>query len=84
VGTNTVFFFSLNFLKTLAYGAFGTLSTSSLQVSALLSPVLLVGIGLGFCLHRFIDQRKFVTVVYGFLALTAIKLLYDSVPALLH
>ncbi len=83
VGTNTVFFFSLNFLKTLAYGAFGTLSVPSLQVSAQLAPVLLVGIVLGFSLHKYIDQRKFVMVVYGFLALTAIKLLYDSVPVFL-
>ena len=69
VGTNTVFFFSLNFLKTIAYGAFGTLSISSLQMSALLSPMLLLGVFLGFRLHKFIDQRVFVKVVYGFLAL---------------
>lgn len=82
VGTNTVFFFSLNFLKTVAYGAFGTLSMSSLQVSALLSPVLLVGVFLGFRLHKLVDQQVFVKVVYGFLALTAIKLLYDSAVVL--
>ncbi len=83
VGTNTVFFFSLNFLKTIAYGAFGTLSISSLQMSALLSPMLLLGVLLGFRLHKVVDQKVFVKAVYGFLALTAGKLLYDSGSALL-
>ncbi|MEM9522656.1 MAG: sulfite exporter TauE/SafE family protein [Pseudomonadota bacterium] len=83
VGTNTVFFFSLNFLKTIAYGAFGTLSASSLQMSTLLSPALLLGVFLGFRLHKVVDQSVFVNVVYGFLALTAVKLLYDSGAALL-
>lgn len=78
VGTNTVFFFSLNFLKTIAYGAFGTLSVTSLQTSALLSPILLLGVVLGFRLHKVVEQTTFVKIVYGFLALTAVKLLHDS------
>ncbi len=78
VGTNTVFFFILNFLKTIAYGAFGTLSLTSLQISAVLSPMLLFGVFIGFRLHTVANQRDFVKVVYGFLALTAVKLLYDS------
>ncbi|MEM1288342.1 MAG: TSUP family transporter, partial [Pseudomonadota bacterium] len=83
VGTNTVFFFSLNFLKTIAYGALGTLSVSSLQVSALLSPMLFVGIALGFLLHKHVDQRIFIRVVYTFLAFTAVKLLFDSASVFL-
>ncbi|MEO0918174.1 MAG: sulfite exporter TauE/SafE family protein [Pseudomonadota bacterium] len=83
VGTNTVFFFTLNLLKTMAYGAFGTLSISSLQISALLSPMLLLGVFLGFRLHTLVNQAVFVKVVYGFLGLTAVKLLYDSGPAIL-
>lgn len=83
VGTNTVFFFTLNFIKTITYGAFGTLSISSLQVSAILSPILFVGVFLGFRLHKVVDQHTFVNAVYGFLGLTAVKLLYDSVSAFL-
>lgn len=83
VGTNTVFFFTLNFLKTLAYGAFGALSVTSLQISALLSPILLIGVFLGFRLHTVVDQMVFTKVVYGFLALTAIKLLIDSEAAII-
>ena len=83
VGTNTVFFFTLNFLKTVAYGAFGTLSWESVQISAVLSPMLLLGVILGFRLHKIVDQAVFVKVVYSFLGLTAVKLLYDSGPAIL-
>ena len=83
VGTNTMFFFTLNFLKTLAYGAFGTLSSESLSTSLVLAPVLLVRIALGFRLHGVVDQKVFVKVVYGFLALTATKLLYDGFSELL-
>lgn len=78
VGTNTVYFFSLNFLKTLAYGAFGSLSFTSLEISVYLVPVLLLGVLMGFRLHHLIDQNHFVLVVYGFLSLTSAKLLYDS------
>lgn len=83
VGTNTMFFFTLNFLKTIAYGALGTLSTSSLKISAILSPILLLGVFLGFRLHKVVDQNIFVKVVYVFLALTALKLPNDSVSAFL-
>ncbi len=74
-----MFFFFLNFLKTLAYGASGTLSLASLQSSAVLAPLLFVGVALGgLRLHRYVDQIIFVRVVYGFLTLTAAKLLFDG------
>ncbi len=83
VGTNTVFFFSLNFIKTIAYGASGTLSSASLSASLILAPMLFLGVFLGTRLHRVLDQTTFIQVVYGFLALTAIKLVSDGVNAFL-
>lgn len=83
VGTNTVFFFSLNFIKMVAYGASGTLSMSSLQTSAALAPVLFLGVFIGARLHSFVRQEVFVKIVYFFLALTAVKLLTGSIPAFL-
>lgn len=82
VGTNTMFFFSLNVLKTLAYGAAGTLSLASLQTSAFVAPVLFVGVALGVRLNRYIDQMIFVRLVYGFLSIAAVKLLFDGGSAL--
>ena len=82
VGTNTMFFFALNAIKTVAYAAMGQLSLTSLQVSAVIAPMLIVGVLLGTALHGRIDQRRFTTLVYGFLCLTGAKLLWDSVPQL--
>ncbi len=81
VGTNTVFFFSLNLIKTIAYGATGTMTVQSLQTSLALAPLLVLGVFVGTRLHAFIKQEVFVVIVYGFLALTAIKLLTDSILA---
>lgn len=81
VGTNTVFFFSLNFVKMIAYGASGTLSMTSIVTSAILAPALLLGVFIGTRLHSFVNQDIFVKIAYGFLCLTAIKLLTDSIPA---
>lgn len=78
VGTNTMFFFSMNAIKSVAYGAMGQLTADSLKISLLLSPVLVLGIGLGLLLHRFIDQVMFTKIVYGFLFLTGLKLLWDG------
>lgn len=44
--------FSMNAVKTVAYGAMGQFSKSSLQISLWLVPVLVAGIGLGLVLHR--------------------------------
>ena len=80
VATNTMFFFTLTAVKTLAYGAFGTLSLGSLTISLWLAPTLFVGIALGTWLHGRINQGLFIKIVYGFLTLTALKLLSDSAP----
>lgn len=82
VGTNTVYFFSLNFIKTLAYGSAGTLDHDSLTVSLAVAPFLFVGVFLGTRLHHVVDQTVFVKIVYGFLAMAGAKLLWDSVPNL--
>ncbi|GFE48421.1 UPF0721 transmembrane protein [Roseobacter cerasinus] len=83
VGTNTMFFFAMNAIKTVSYAGMGQFSTESLQVSLLLAPMLVVGIGLGLILHRVIAQTIFTRLVYGFLFLAGVKLLYDSGGAIL-
>ena len=83
VGTNTAFFFMLNAIKAVIYGALGTLSQESLTVSLMVAPVLFLGVVIGTTLHHYIDQKRFVQIVYVFLSFTAVRLLYDSVPTLL-
>ncbi|NIZ13111.1 sulfite exporter TauE/SafE family protein [Phaeobacter sp. HF9A] len=82
VGTCTVYFFILNALKAVAYGASGAVGAQSLTVSLVLAPMLFLGVFAGTWLHSRVDQAVFVKIVYVFLAVTAAKLLYDSVPAL--
>lgn len=83
VGTNTIFFFVLNGLKTIAYGSTGTLDLDTLYISLSIAPCLLIGVGLGIWLHEKVEQRLFVGIVYGFLALTALRLLWTSIPVMM-
>lgn len=83
VGTNTMYFFALNALKTVSYTVMGQLSADSLKVSLILSPVLVIGIGLGMMLHRHIDQSRFTAIVYLFLSVAGAKLIFDSVSSFL-
>ncbi|MEO1249523.1 MAG: sulfite exporter TauE/SafE family protein [Pseudomonadota bacterium] len=75
VGTNAFFFFLLNLAKGAGYAALGLFTIDTVLSSALLSPWLLVGVWLGFALHRRIPQRVFVTLAYGLLALAGTNLL---------
>lgn len=83
VGTNTMFFFSMNALKTVSYTLSGLLSFESLMVSLSVAPVLLLGVLAGTYLHKHVDQRLFTALVYGFLTLAGAKLLSDSVLSVL-
>ncbi|MEP3600841.1 MAG: sulfite exporter TauE/SafE family protein [Stappiaceae bacterium] len=78
VGTNTMFFFAMNALKTVAYGAMGQMTGESLTISLTIAPMLLLGIWLGTRLHRLIDQGTFTHIVYGFLTIAGVKLVWDG------
>lgn len=82
VGTNSVFFFALNFLKTLAYLSMGQFTAETLQISASLIPFLIIGVFLGFRLHGIVNQRVFANIAYLFLAIAGVKLLWDGLSGL--
>ncbi len=82
VGTNGVFFFTVNMIKAVIYGAMGQYSVESLQISAMMVPVLILGVVLGFQLHRIIRQEVFLRLSYGLLALAGLRLIYDGLTAL--
>ncbi|MEM7525199.1 MAG: sulfite exporter TauE/SafE family protein [Pseudomonadota bacterium] len=79
VGTNSMFFAVMNLMKTGSYAATGLFTMESLSLSALLAPLLFVGVGIGLALHRVIDQRVFMKLVYGLLALAGVRLVWDGV-----
>jgi uncharacterized membrane protein YfcA len=82
VGTNGYFVFGVNIMKLFAYVGLGQMSLESMKVSLTLSPIILVGIGLGTYLHKIIDPKLFIKVVYVLLTVVGLKLLWDSVPNL--
>jgi uncharacterized membrane protein YfcA len=74
VGTSVIFFAVVNLLKLVPYGLLGLLAVGNLATILLLSPLTLVGVGLGIYLNRRFDPTWFVRVVYGVLFLTGLEL----------
>lgn len=81
VGTNSVFFFTLNLIKTFSYLALAQFSQETLTASLLLTPFLVLGVLLGFRLHHLTSQVVFTRIAYLFLAVAGLKLLWDGALA---
>jgi len=79
VGTVTVFFAVVNFVKLAPYAALGLLDLRNLATAAMLLPVVPVGYWLGIRLLRGMDQRRFDRVLTWLMLLTGVKLLWDAV-----
>lgn len=76
----TAFFFAIvNTMKLLPFWFLGTLSVSNLELSAILIPVGLAGVGIGVYLVRRISTKAFYTIAYTLILLLGMKLLYDGV-----
>lgn len=81
LGTNSVFFFTLNLIKTFSYMALAQFSEETLTASLLLTPFLVLGVLLGFRLHHLLSQVVFTRTAYLFLAVAGLKLLWDGALA---
>ena len=76
----TAFFFAIvNTMKLLPFYFLGTLSVSNLELSAMLIPVGLAGVGIGVYLVRRISAKAFYTLAYLLILLLGIKILYDGI-----
>ena len=76
----TAFFFAIvNTLKLAPFWFLGTLSVSNLELSAILIPFGLVGVGVGVFLVRRISAKAFYAIAYVLILLLGIKLLYDGI-----
>lgn len=76
----TAFFFAI--VNTLKLGPFfflGTLSVSNLELSAILIPFGLMGVGVGVYMVRRISAKAFYAIAYLLILLLGIKILYDGV-----
>lgn len=77
VGTNSMFFLFLNFVKGGIYGALSQYSTQSLMLSLQLVPFLVLGVFLGFRFHKMVSQSVFMNLAYGLLGLAGLRLIWD-------
>ena len=82
VGTNAVFFFTLNLAKGVGYAALGLFSVDGLLASATLAPFVLIGVAIGFALHKRLSQAAFLRVAYILLAVAGLNLIVIGATAL--
>jgi uncharacterized membrane protein YfcA len=75
----TAFFFAIvNAAKLIPFYFLGQLSVSNLELSAILAPVGLAGVGIGVYLVRRISTKAFYRIAYTLILLLAVKLTYDG------
>jgi uncharacterized membrane protein YfcA len=83
VGTTVVFFFVVNIVKLFPYAWLGQFDSTNLTTSAVLLPLVPLGIGLGLWLQKRVSDKLFYALCYGLLALTGAKLIWDGVAGLI-
>jgi uncharacterized membrane protein YfcA len=76
----TAFFFAIvNTSKLIPFYFLGTLNVSNLELSAILIPFGLAGVGIGVFLVRRISAKAFYALAYALILLLGIKILYDGI-----
>ncbi|MFA7624571.1 MAG: sulfite exporter TauE/SafE family protein [Pusillimonas sp.] len=81
VGTVTIFFAIVNYVKLVPYAALGLLDATNLGTSLVLAPLAVIGVKLGIYLHDKISPVVFFRLMYIFLFGTGVKLMWDGVAA---
>lgn len=76
-GSAVMFFFVVNAVKLVPYGALGQLDKTNLMTSAILAPLAPIGVLMGVWLVKRIDSALFYRIIYGLIFLTGLKLLWD-------
>lgn len=79
VGTVTIYFAVVNYVKLIPYALLGQLSAENLGTSLLLVPAAVLGVKLGVWMHDRVDAVLFNKLMYVFLFGTGVKLLWDGV-----
>lgn len=82
-GTSVIFFATVNAIKLIPYGMLGQLSPTNLSVSALLLPLVPVGVFLGVWINRRLPEKVFYATVMTAILLVGIKLIWDGVTNVL-
>ena len=78
LGTMTMTFFIINFVKIFPYYYFDLLAPSNLKVSFLLLPLAITSVVIGFYIQKFISEKLFFNIVYILLFVSGFKLIFDA------
>jgi uncharacterized protein len=78
VGSTVIFFGLVNLLKLVPYALLGQFTTTNLATSLILAPLAPLGVRLGVRLHHRVSQATFYPIIYGIVALTGAKLIWDG------
>jgi uncharacterized protein len=79
LGTSTIFFAIVNFLKLPAYFALGEFTYDNLMASTLLVPVAIASSFAGIWIARKVNTELFYTVAYILMVLLGGKLIWDGI-----
>ena len=77
VGTRIIFFTFVNLIKLPLYINLSMTNLESFKHSAILFPVALLGILIGYQLLKIIEEKLFYNILYALIFVTSTKLLYD-------
>jgi hypothetical protein len=83
VGTGSILFLVLNWIKVPPYIALGQFSAANLSTAAALFPVAIASTYAGVWLVRRLSGPRFYTIVYALLIVVGVKLIYDGAGAFL-
>ena len=78
VATLVAFFAATNYAKLGVYAGLGLFTLPNLATSAVLAPLIPLGLWLGLVLHDRIPQEPFFKALYAFLILIGGKLVWDG------
>ncbi len=77
VGTRILFFTFVNLIKLPLYINLSMINSVSFKNSAILFPVALLGILIGYKLIKIIDEKLFYNFIYALIFVTSTKLIFD-------
>jgi uncharacterized protein len=78
VGTSSVLFALVNWMKVPSYIALGTLNQQTLLAAALLMPLAIISTLVAVRLIRRMDSQRFYTLIYVLMVLLGLKLIWDG------
>lgn len=82
LGTSTLFFTLLNWVKLPAYMALGQMTQANLTAAAILFPLAIAATWAGAWLARSISSARFFRIIYALMILLGLKLCWDGFAGL--